>query len=127
MIYFDSAYLAKCYLNEPQSELVVNLAGAVEQVATCEIARLELSATRKRHVREGRIVQDEATKLWSDFEADERNGAWTMVPVTSALLRKASTRVLAIPATMFLRSADALHLLAPPRADSPRFTSTTVT
>lgn len=41
MIYFDTAYLTKCYLNEIGSNEVRRLAEQHEQVACCVFGRLE--------------------------------------------------------------------------------------
>ena len=35
MIYFDTAYLAKCYLNEPGSDEVRKLAAESSKIASC--------------------------------------------------------------------------------------------
>jgi predicted nucleic acid-binding protein len=48
--------------------------------------------------------------ILKDFEEDEQNGVWRWFGVTSELLDKARRAVLDIPATVFLRSGDALHL-----------------
>ncbi len=44
MIYFDSAYVAKFYLNEPGHEAVRSCAIAAGDVATRELALVEVSA-----------------------------------------------------------------------------------
>ena len=48
--------------------------------------------------------------ILKDFEEDEQNGVWQWFAVTSELLEKSRQAVLDIPTTVFLRSADALHL-----------------
>ena len=42
MIYFDAAYIAKCYLNEPGADRVREVAYGADGLASCELARLEL-------------------------------------------------------------------------------------
>lgn len=44
MIYFDAAYVAKCYLNEPGADRVRQVAYAADGLASCELARLEFAA-----------------------------------------------------------------------------------
>jgi predicted nucleic acid-binding protein len=110
MIYFDAAYIAKCYLNEPGSLEVLRLAATVTSVVSCELARLEFMSVLRRHCREGRISEEQFLEVWQRFEADEQAGAWTWVPASSGLVRIACQQLKALPKPVFLRSADALHL-----------------
>ena len=41
MVYFDAAYIAKCYLNEPNADTVRQFAYEADGLASCEIARVE--------------------------------------------------------------------------------------
>jgi predicted nucleic acid-binding protein len=110
VIYFDAAYVAKCYLNEPGADRVRELAYGADGLASCELARLEFAAILKRHVRERHVTRREMTAILKDFEEDEQNGVWQWFGVTSDLLEKARKAVLDLPTTVFLRSSDALHL-----------------
>ena len=110
MIYFDAAYVAKCYLNEPGADRVREVAYRTDGLASCELARLEFASILKRHVRERHVTRREMTAILKDFEEDEQNGVWQWFGVTSELLEKARKAVLDIPTTVFLRSGDVLHL-----------------
>ena len=110
MIYFDAAYIAKCYLNEPGAERVRAVAYGADGLASCELARLEFASILKRHVREHHVTRREMTAILKEFEEDEKNGVWRWFGVTSELLEKARKAVLDIPNTVFVRSGDALHL-----------------
>lgn len=110
MIYFDAAYVAKCYLNEPGAERVREVAHSAEGLASCELARLEFASILKRHVRERHLTRREMTTILREFEEDEKNRVWQWFGVTSELLEKARQAVLRIPSTLFVRSGDALHL-----------------
>jgi hypothetical protein len=44
VIYFDAAYIAKCYLNEPGADRVREEAYAADGLASCELARLEFAS-----------------------------------------------------------------------------------
>jgi predicted nucleic acid-binding protein len=110
MIYFDAAYIAKCYLNEPGSPQVARLAASSLTVAACELAKLEVSAAFRRHCAEGRVSLPIFTELVRRFAADEDAGAWEWLPVTSALVQTACQRLQGLPATLSLRTLDALHL-----------------
>ena len=110
MIYFDAAYIAKCYLNEPGADRVRQVAHGADGLASCEVARLEFASILKRHIREHHVTKREATAILKDFEEDESNGVWRWFGVTSELLEKARQAVLHVPGTIFLRAGDALHL-----------------
>lgn len=110
MIYFDSCYLAKLYLMEPDSLRVRAWAENADGLACCTIGRSEVLATFHRYVRERRLVLREFRLLAAQVEVDLDAGVWTELPVTSALVEAQARRIVALPATVFLRAADALHL-----------------
>lgn len=110
MIYFDTAYIAKCYLNEPGAERVRELARVTAGLASCQIARVELYAAVHRHLREGRLKLRQLRLVLKQFENDETEGVWEWLPITPSLVTEACRRLQALPATVFIRSVDALHL-----------------
>lgn len=110
MIYFDAAYIAKCYLNEAGADQVRQVAYGAAGLASCEVARLEFASILKRHTREGHVTRREMTTILKEFEGDEKNGVWQWFGVTSELLEKTRRAVLDIPSTVFVRPGDALHL-----------------
>jgi predicted nucleic acid-binding protein len=71
---------------------------------------LEFASILKRHVREHHVTRRELTAILKDFEADEQNGVWQWLGVTSEVLEKARKAVLDLPSAVFVRSGDALHL-----------------
>jgi predicted nucleic acid-binding protein len=110
VIYFDAAYIAKCYLNEPGADRVRELAYGADGLGSCEVARLEFASILKRHVREHHVTRREITAILKEFEEDEKNGVWQWFNVTSEVLETARQTVLGLAATVFVRSGDALHL-----------------
>jgi predicted nucleic acid-binding protein len=92
MIYFDTAYLAKCYLNEHGSDEVRKLATQTGRIACCEFGRLELAATIHRNLREGKITRAQNRLILDQFDSDEANHVWTWLPVTPELLAGATAR-----------------------------------
>ena len=110
MIYFDATYIAKCYLNERGADRVRAVAHGADGLASCELARLEFASILMRHVRENHVTRREMTAILKEFEADEKDGVWQWLGVTSELLEKARRAILDLPSTVFLRSVDALHL-----------------
>jgi predicted nucleic acid-binding protein len=109
-MYFDAAYIAKCYLNEPGAERVRELARKADGLASCEIARVEFASILKRHLREGHLTRREASATLKEFETDEHDGVWQWFAMTSELLEQARTRISDLPGSVFVRSIDALHL-----------------
>jgi predicted nucleic acid-binding protein len=110
MIYFDSCYLAKLYLMEPDSPRVRSQAEACDGLACCSVGRGEVIAAFHRHFGEKRLTQREFRQLTAQVEADLETGLWTSLPVTSAVVETQARRMAVLPANVFLRAADALHL-----------------
>jgi predicted nucleic acid-binding protein len=110
LVYFDAAYIAKCYLNEPNAETVRQFAYHADGLASCEISRVEFYSVVHRHLREGNIGSQEAQEVLKDFEQDESDGVWEWFPVTTSLVRLACENIGKLPASVFLRASDALHL-----------------
>jgi predicted nucleic acid-binding protein len=86
------------------------LCGSVAGLACCAIGRGEVVATFHRHFREKRLTQREFRQLALQVEADLEVGLWTALPVTSSLIEVQTHRMAMLPASVFLRAADALHL-----------------
>ena len=60
MIYFDTSYIAKCYLNEPYAEVVRQCAMQAEGLACSQLGRVEFWSVLNRHIREGRLAAHRA-------------------------------------------------------------------
>jgi predicted nucleic acid-binding protein len=110
VIYFDAAYIAKCYLNEAGADRVRAVAYGSAGLASCELARVEFASILKRHVRERNVTRREMRAILREFEDDEKNRVWQWLAVMSELLEKARRVVLDLPTAVFVRSGDALHL-----------------
>ena len=110
MIYFDAAYIAKCYLNEPGAERVREVAYAADGLASCELARLEFASILTRHARERHITRRELKTILREFDEDETQGVWRWYGITTELIERARAAILRVPDSVFIRSGDALHL-----------------
>lgn len=110
MIYFDSCYLAKLYLLEPDSPAVRAQARASGDVVCCLVGWGELVATLHRHLRDGRLTPAQFRLLSAQAAADVQDRLWTPLPVTSELVEAQARRMTGLSETVFLRAADALHL-----------------
>lgn len=110
MTYFDTSYLAKCYLGEPGADDVRALAAAVPAIACCQIGEVELTSVFHRHLREGKISEGEFHVVNEQFLSDLKDGIWTWLPLTPALLGESARIFHTLNPRVFLRAADAIHL-----------------
>lgn len=110
MIYFDAAYIAKFYLDEPDSDRVRSLAEANGEVACCLHGRIEVSITFHRKFRERAFSPKVFSVVAEQFDADCESAVWSWLPISAKLIQSVSERVRQLDRNVFLRSADALHL-----------------
>lgn len=111
MRYFDSAYVARCYLPEAGHAEVSALATRSQRISSAAIARLEVVAVFHRKLREHAISAAVHRELHRQFTADISAGVWHLLPATDALLVKAQTAFENLSPAVFLRAADCLHLV----------------
>ena len=112
MIYFDSAYVAKYYLDEPESGRVRALAEAEGGVCCSMLGRVETAQVFHRKLREGTITKAAAGALFDQFDADCTHGLWTWLPLTEDFAVKAVGEFRRLSARVALRTADAVHLVS---------------
>lgn len=112
MSYFDSAYIAKFYLDEPESDGVRALAERIGRVCCSAFGQIEVASVFHRKWREGAFGDAAYKELRAQFDDDCAAQLWTWLPVSAALIETASKTVQRLPKTTFLRSADALHLVS---------------
>jgi predicted nucleic acid-binding protein len=109
--YFDSALIAKFYLNEPGREIIRALAKSAGIVVTSGIAVAEVSAAFHREFREGAVDQDAFKALQGQFQHDLGIGLWRLIGPTEALLEEVRSLFSRLDKSVFLRSLDGLHLV----------------
>lgn len=117
--YFDSALVAKFYLNEPGRDAVRRVARKAGRVVTSGIAVAEVSAAFHRKFREGAVDKTVFKGLQGQFAHDVDHGLWTLVGPTEALLSEVQALFVKLDPSEFLRSLDAVHLIT---AKAERFT-----
>jgi predicted nucleic acid-binding protein len=110
--YFDSAFVAKFYLDEPESGAVRALAERVGRVCCNVLGRLEVASVFHRKWREGAFGEAAYRELSAQFGDDCAGNVWTWLPISPALIEAASKTIQRLPKTTFLRSADALHIVS---------------
>lgn len=76
MTYFDTAYVLRCYVEEPGSEQVRAFARGCEPLACSVYGRLELHAALHRKLREGRLDEQGLEVVLRQLSMDESVGLW---------------------------------------------------
>ena len=73
-------------------------------------AQLEVTSVFHRQVREGFVTLDQGRELMDLFRSHVESDVWSLVPVTEAMLRRATTLMRALPREVPLRAGEAIHL-----------------
>jgi predicted nucleic acid-binding protein len=110
MIYLDSSYIFKCYINEPGTSRILALVQNSSGCGSGLHARAEFWSGLHRRVCEAVTSTEDARKVWRQFEQDEHVGVWHWLPLNDIVVRRACEVFEKLPSDIFLRSADALHL-----------------
>ena len=111
-LYFDAAYVAKCYLNEPDAAAVRTLARSSESLYTSALSVAEVACVFHRQRREGTLNAKSERIVRDQFLEDLAAQVWLLVPVTDKLLHRIETATRGLPANAFLRAGDAIHLVS---------------
>ncbi len=110
MSYWDAAYVAKFYLDEPESDRVRALAEAEGEASCSRFGYLETVSVFHRKLREGVFRPVDLREICDQFEADSEAGLWSWLPVSPAVIQLASATYRGLPTGAVLRAGDALHL-----------------
>jgi predicted nucleic acid-binding protein len=108
--YLDSGYIAKFYIDEPDSPHVRRLAESLGEVHCAALGRVEVAAALHRKLREAVFGEAAFREVLAQFEVDCGSGLWTWIPVTATMLTRTVAAIRHIPKSVFLRAADAIHL-----------------
>ncbi|HZR16676.1 MAG TPA: type II toxin-antitoxin system VapC family toxin [Verrucomicrobiae bacterium] len=109
MIYFDTSYVARLYLEDPGWEKVRALA-ETDQLVCCIHGRAETVAGFHRKFREGAINRNDLATLLRQFDRECELGAFRWLTLSEAVISRLRRVYAALPAIVSLRAADALHL-----------------
>ena len=109
-LYFDSAYVAKCYLNEPDAEAVRELARSASALHSSALCIAEVACVFHRQFREGVLPARQASVLRKQFRDDVGNDVWNLIPIANRVLQDVELLVRNIGSDCYLRAADAIHL-----------------
>jgi predicted nucleic acid-binding protein len=111
-LYFDTAYGGKCYLNEPDSRDVRDLASSSEDMSCSASSIAEFACEIHRKVREGTLTQKSAATLQGYFLEDIRDDTWLLIPVSDRILRQVELLTRSSPKSTPLRTGDAIHIVS---------------
>lgn len=111
MIFCDTSAVAKLYVAEKDSPAIRTLLESEDQVLVSELVRAELMAVFHRQLREKKWTRDRFMTAARQFTNDDVGGFWTWLPLDSAIIESAAKTYTTLPDTVFLRSADCLHLV----------------
>ena len=110
MGYLDSGYIAKFYVDEPDSPWVRRCAEALGEVHCAALGRAEVAAALHRKRREGTFSDAVFRQVVAQFEDDCAQELWTWIPLTVSVLAATVEVIRRVPKSVFLRAADAIHL-----------------
>ena len=109
-MYFDTAYVAKFYLDESDSLQVRQLVQASGSIYTSALTLAEFQAVLHRRTREGLLSTQNASRLAAGFSSDVESRLWLLHSTSDALMRRTADLIAKISHEIFLRAADAIHL-----------------
>jgi predicted nucleic acid-binding protein len=109
VIYFDTSYIVRLYLEDPGWQKVRELA-ASDHVACCLLGRAESLAAFHRKFREGILSHQDMRVLIEQFEKECDEGAFQWLPFSAAVVAGLSSTYSGLPKSMHLRAGDAVHL-----------------
>ena len=109
-MYLDTSYIAKFYLNEPESPRIRDLVRTADIIHSSLWALAEFHGVLHRHLREGCLLPRDASDLSSLFYHHIEEGLWKLIPAHEGLLRRTSALIVSAPSNLFLRTAVAVHL-----------------
>jgi len=110
LIYFDSAYLVKCYLTDPDSQRVRKLAARAGAIFSSSVCLAEFACAVHRATREKAITPSQSVEIRRAFSASVREGIISVIPLSERILDSLQDFLATMPIDLFLRSGDAIHL-----------------
>lgn len=109
MIYFDTSYLVRLYYQDAGADAVRALA-ATDHVACAAHGQAEMMAAFHRKLREGAIRQAAYAALMGQVRAHIDAGAFQWLVQDGEIFLRIRNVYQKLPAAVFLRAADAIHL-----------------
>ena len=114
-MYFDSAYLVKGYVGDPDSDKVRKLSTPTTKVYSSALCLAEFACAVLRLQREKFLTASQAAGARLAFLSNIREGLITLIPISEAILFSVQAFVETMPTNLFLRAGDAVHLASAQR------------
>ncbi|MCC6807270.1 MAG: type II toxin-antitoxin system VapC family toxin [Deltaproteobacteria bacterium] len=111
-MYLDTAYIAKTYVNEPDSAAVRALLIGKRNMHSSALCGPEFYCVLQRHVREGSLTKRQAALLREKYHEDVEAGVWTLIPMDNAVIARVESSLSGIDQKIFIRAGDAIHLVS---------------
>jgi predicted nucleic acid-binding protein len=109
VIYFDTSYLVRLYFADIGAEAVRELAGT-DHIACAALGQAEMISAFHRKLREGTIRPPAYSAWLAQFRAHDEMRAFQWLPQDQEIFSRIANVYAKLPATVFLRAADAIHL-----------------
>jgi len=109
VIYFDTSYIVRLYLEDPGWQKVRELA-ATDHIACCLLGRAETLAAFRRKFREGILSRRDMQILDEQFERECDAGAFQWLPLSAVVIAGLQKVYARLPKSVHLRAGDAIHL-----------------
>jgi predicted nucleic acid-binding protein len=111
VIFCDTSAVAKLYVPERDSLVVRAKLESEDQVSISDLARVELMGVFHCQLREKKWTQSQFQTAIRQFTNDDVGGFWTWLTLDTATMEAAAKTYTTLPDSVFLRSADCLHLV----------------
>jgi predicted nucleic acid-binding protein len=109
LIYFDTSYIARLYMEDPGWQRVRELA-ARDHVACCLHGRAEVLSAFHMKFREGVLNHNHLRTLHEQFTRECNAGAFQWFPLSPVVIAGVQKIYSNLPKSVHLRAADAMHL-----------------
>ena len=109
MIYFDTSYLVRLYYEDAGAEAVRALA-ATDHIACAAHGQAEMLAAFHRKLREGAIRSAAYAALLGQVRTHIEAAAFHWLAPDAEMFQRIGQIYRKLPASVFLRAADAIHL-----------------
>jgi predicted nucleic acid-binding protein len=109
VLYLDTSYLVRLYTKDAGWQKVRALA-ETDDIACSVHGQAETAAAFHRKFREGVLTRNELGTLLAEFDNDSEAGAYRWLPLSPAVITRLISIYRSLPAGVFLRAADGVHL-----------------
>jgi len=110
VIYLDTSYIVKAYINEPYSDLVLEELAGQTGLTSSSLARVEFVSALMRQCHSGELTETDAKKAIASLDEDTTLGIWNWVAIDKTIITDSAAMLMDHRLKGKLRSLDAMHL-----------------